>query len=78
MEFGAVGRPLESVGEGVAGLDHSGHRTGLLDLGWRVGKQREERIELYTTEDGTKAMRVKRAPTGPLFPPALPISGGHG
>lgn len=39
---------------------------------------REERIELYTTEDGTKAMRVKRAPTGPLFPPALPISGGHG
>ena len=33
---------------------------------------REERIEIYTTEDGTKAMRVKRGPASSLSPRSQP------
>ncbi len=29
---------------------------------------REERIEIYTTDDGTKALRIKR----PIGPPSIP------
>lgn len=33
---------------------------------------REERVEIYTTEDGTKAMRVKRSPASSQSPRSVP------
>jgi hypothetical protein len=33
---------------------------------------REERVEIYTTEDGTKAMRVKRLPGSTQSPRSVP------